>query len=144
MGAALLLPREVFFDCGGWDEEYTFGGEDLDLSFQVNRRYPVIYHPRVEITHYGRVSTRQHIGFVSTHMAAGFVRYLRKTGGSRLAVLAYKMVVVVDAPVQLMGKAVQYLWRRLRGRPDCAERSLRAVRGLWYFLRFGLGQFWRT
>jgi GT2 family glycosyltransferase len=144
MGAALLLPREVFFDCGGWDEQYTFGGEDLDLSFQVNRRYPVIYHPEVEFTHYGRVSTRQHIGFVSTHMAAGFVRYLRKTGGSRLAVLGYKTAVLLDAPIQLVGKGVQYLWRRLHGRRECADRSLLALRGLWYFLRHGLGQFWKA
>src|SRR5262249_51308802 len=61
MGAAMLLPREVFFRCGGWDEGFTFGGEDLDLSARVNRHYPVVYLPTVEILHYGRVSTRQHI-----------------------------------------------------------------------------------
>src|SRR5262249_28460100 len=141
MGAALLLPREVFLACGGWDEEYLFGGEDLDLSFQVNRQLQVMYHPEVEITHYGRVSTRQHIGFVSTHMAAGFARYLRKTGCSRPALWAYKTVVLLDAPVQLLGKAVQYWWRRSLGRRACAERSLRAVRGVWHFLRHGLGKF---
>jgi GT2 family glycosyltransferase len=138
MGAALLLRREVFFACGGWDEQYMFGGEDLDLSYQVNLRYPVIYHAGVEIIHHGRVSTRQHIGFVATQMAAGFVRYLRKTGCPRPALWAYKLVVVLDAPIQLVDKGLQYLWRRAGGRRDAAERSLLAFRGFWHFLRHGL------
>ncbi len=144
MGAALLMPRQVFFACGGWDENYLFGGEDLDLSFQVNRYHPIVYHPDVEITHYGRVSTRQHIGFVSTHMAVGFVRYLRKTGSSRLAVFFYKTVVLLDAPVQLVAKAGQYAWRRIRRRTECAERSRLAFQGYWHFLSRGLQDFLRT
>src|SRR5262249_44522764 len=110
MGAAMLLPREVFFDCGAWDEDFTFGGEDLDLSLRVSRRWGVVYHPEAEITHYGRVSTRQHIGYASTNMAIGFVRYLRKSGCSPLGLLTYKLVVTLDVPVQLADKSVQYLW----------------------------------
>ncbi len=144
MGAALLLPRDVFFACGTWDEHYRFGGEDLDLSFQVNRRYPVVYHPEVAITHYGRVSTRQHIGFASAHMAAGFARYLRKTGCGRPALLAYKLAVVLDAPIHLVVKRVQYLYRRAQGRREAAEKSLLACRGVWHFLRHGLGPFLRA
>lgn len=141
MGAALLLPREVFFACGAWDEYYLFGGEDLDLSFQVNRRYAVVYHPEVAITHYGRLSTRQHIGFVSAQMAAGFVRYLRKTGCPPAALRAYKLVVVLDAPVHLVVKGVQYVYRRLQGRREAAAKSLLAWRGGWHFLRHGLRRF---
>jgi GT2 family glycosyltransferase len=142
MGAAVLLPRQVFFDCGGWDEDFLFGGEDLDLSTRVNRRHPVVYLPRVEITHYGRESTRQHIGFVSTQMAVGFVRYLRKMGYSRPALLAYKLAVSLDAPVQFAGKGVQCLWRLLTGRRGKAHKSLLALRGLGHFLTQGLVPFW--
>ncbi len=144
MGAAMLLPREVFFGCGGWDEEFVFGGEDLDLSTRVGRRYRVIYHPRVEILHYGRVSTRQHIGFASSQMAIGFLRYLRKSGYSRPALLAYKLVVTLDAPVQLVSKGLQYAWRCLRGQPGKAEKSLLALRGLGHFLVHGLVPFWKA
>jgi hypothetical protein len=143
MGAAMLMPRDVFFACGGWDENYKFGGEDLDLSFQVNRYFPVVYHPEVEILHYGRVSTRQHIGYVSTHMAAGFVRYLRNTGNSRPAVWFYKAVVLLDAPIQCAGKALQYQVRRLRKRDD-AEKSWLACQGFWHFLRHGIREFLRA
>lgn len=137
MGAALLMPREVFFACGQWDEQYRFGGEDLDLSFQVGRHRPVVFHPQVEITHYGRMSTRQHIGYASSHMAAGFARYLRKSGASAAAIWAYKTVVLLDAPGQLFGKCLQYLWRRGHGRRADAEKSLLALQGLWHFVRRG-------
>jgi GT2 family glycosyltransferase len=144
MGAAMFLPRDVFFECGGWDEEFTFGGEDLDLSLRIGRSRPVVYHPTVEITHYGRVSTRLHIGYASAHMAAGFVRYLRKSGCSPLGLLAYKALVSLDAPVHLVMKVVQYLWRRVQGRHEKAEKSLLALRGLAYFLLRGLVTFWRA
>jgi N-acetylglucosaminyl-diphospho-decaprenol L-rhamnosyltransferase len=144
MGAAMFLPREAFFDCGGWDEAFTFGGEDLDLSARVGRRHPVVYLPRAEITHYGRVSTRQHIGYASSNMAAGFVRYLRKSGCSRKGMLAYKLLVTLDTPVQFVGKGVQYVCRRLRGRKEKAAKSLLAMRGFGHFLLKGWLPFWRA
>jgi N-acetylglucosaminyl-diphospho-decaprenol L-rhamnosyltransferase len=144
MGAAMLLPREVFTACGGWDEDFTFGGEDLDLSLRVGRQRQLIYHPSVEITHFGRVSTRQHIGYASSQMAIGFVRYLRKSGYSRPALVLYKAIVTLDAPVQLLVKGVQYMWRHLCGRPDKAEKTLLAMRGLVHFARRELRAFWRA
>jgi N-acetylglucosaminyl-diphospho-decaprenol L-rhamnosyltransferase len=57
MGAALLVRRKVFAELGPWDEGYTFGGEDIDLCTRIGAKYPVVYHPDVEVTHYGRVST---------------------------------------------------------------------------------------
>jgi GT2 family glycosyltransferase len=144
MGAAMFMPRAVFVGCGGWDEDFVFGGEDIELSVRVGRNHRVMYHPRVEITHHGRVSTRQHIGFASTQMAIGFARYLRKSGCSRLALAAYKLAVTLDAPLQLAVKATQYLWRRARGRHVKAQKSLLAVRGLGHFLARGLLSFWRA
>lgn len=144
MGAAMLLPREVFFACGRWDEDYHFGGEDLDLCYRVGKRFPVIYHPRIEITHFGRVSTRQHIGFAETQIAIGFVRYLRKTGNSQWTLLAYKTIITLDAPLHWLTLGFQFLWRRLRGRNDKAEKTLVALRGLGKFLARGLGPFWRA
>jgi GT2 family glycosyltransferase len=144
MGAAVLLPRDVFIACGGWDESFTFGGEDLDLSARVGQHYQLIYHPDVEITHFGRVSTRQHIGYASSNMAIGFVRYLRKSGYSRTVLLVYKLIVTLDTPLQIIGKGLQYLWRRLRVRHGKAEKSLLALRGQMHFLMSGLVSFWRA
>jgi GT2 family glycosyltransferase len=144
IGAAVFLPRRVFQECGPWDEGYIFGGEDLDLSDSVGRKYDVVYLPSVEIIHYGRVSTRRHIGFCFSYMLMGLARYLRRSGCSSKSLFVYKLIVSLDAPVQLAGKAIQYLWRRLRGQQQKAQQSLLAWRGFAHFLTRGLVPFWKA
>ena len=143
MGAAMLIPREVFERVGGWDEEFMFGGEDIDLSTRIRRDGQVIYHPEVKIVHYGRVSTRQHIGFASSHMNIGFLRFLRKNGSGKFALLLYKFVVTLDLPVQILAKALQFAWRKLLGHNDKAAKTGLALRGMTHFLRHGMKAFWR-
>jgi GT2 family glycosyltransferase len=144
MGAALFVSRQVFAECGPWDEGYTFGGEDIDLCTRVGRRYPVIYHPEVEVIHFGRLSSRRHIGYAYTNTVIGVTRYLRQTGCPRAGLLLYKAALTADAPLQWLGHATQYLWRRLRGRPLRAAKSGLILRGLTYFLRHGLQPLWRA
>ena len=43
--------------------------------------------------------------------------------------VAYKTAVLLDAPLQLTAKALQFSWRRVRGRRDVAEKSRLAMRG---------------
>jgi GT2 family glycosyltransferase len=144
MGAALLVRRDRFFKWGSWDEEFPFGGEDLELCDRVGRFARVVYLPEVEITHFGRVSTRRHVGAASSAIAFGFARYLRKRGTSRLGLLLYKAAVTVDAPLQIVAKGTEYLVRRLRGDRAKAEKSWLAVRAAGYFLARGLFSFWRA
>jgi GT2 family glycosyltransferase len=144
LGAAVFLPRKVFETCGGWDEDFTFGGEDLELSARVGRSHEVVYLPRVEITHFGRVSTRQHLDYAIPNIFCGFALYLRKTGCSRLSLLAYKLVLTLDAPVQMVHRGAQYLWRRMTNKKERAEKSLLTLKGLGYFLWRGLIPFWRA
>jgi GT2 family glycosyltransferase len=144
IGAAVFLRREAFFECGPWDEGYMFGGEDLQLAGQVGRKYEVIFLPSVEIIHLGRASTRHNIGFCFSHMMLGLVRYLRHTGASPGGLLLYKFIVTLDAPVQFIGKAIQYAWRRWRGKKRKAQQTLIAWRGFKHFLLQGLIPFWRA
>jgi GT2 family glycosyltransferase len=143
MGAALFLRREVFERCGPWDEDFAFGGEDLHFSERIGRHHPLVFLPDVEVIHYGGVSTRQHIGYVSAARAAGLAQYLRKAGYSTPKLMAYKVVVTLDLPLQLAVRGLQYLGRRLRGDAR-AEKSRLAWRGAYHFLTHGLGRFWRA
>jgi GT2 family glycosyltransferase len=142
MGAAMLLRRDVFQDCGGWDETFTFGGEDIDLCSRVGRRHRLVYLPTVEIVHYGRMSTRQHLEFTSPHIAVGLIRCLRKTGSSRPALLLYKAAVTLDVPLLFLDKGLQYLWRRARRRRGDAEKTRLVLHGLGHFALRGLIPFW--
>jgi GT2 family glycosyltransferase len=144
MGAALLMPRRVFRAVGGWDESFTFGGEDIDLCSRVSRRFDVIYHPAVEITHFGRASSRQRIGFAHSHTVIGITHSLRCAGTSRLALAAYKLAFTLDAPLQWGLAAARYVLARLRGRRATAQRALLEMRGVGYFVCRGLPAFWRA
>jgi GT2 family glycosyltransferase len=144
MGAAVFLPREVFETSGRWDEQYRFGGEDIDLSTQVGRRSPLVYIGSVEVVHYGRVSSRKNIGFAAPNVAIGYVRYFRKAGVNRTALIAYKTLVTLDAPVQFVGKLIQGGWRWITGRRMKAKKSWLAARGVWHFMRTELVRFWKA
>jgi N-acetylglucosaminyl-diphospho-decaprenol L-rhamnosyltransferase len=144
MGAALFMPRNVFRACGAWDEDYTFGGEDIDLCDRVGRRYAVIYHPGITITHLGRVSSRQHIGFSFSHTLIGVTRFLRKKGCSRLGLLFYKAALTLDVPLRWLGHAIRYAWRLLRGQPLRAAKSRLVLRALGHFLTRELPALWRV
>jgi GT2 family glycosyltransferase len=143
MGAALFMSRGIFQSCGRWDEDYTFGGEDIDLCARVSRRHPVVYHPGIAITHFGRISSRQHIGYAYSQTILGVTRYLRKSGCPRAGLLFYKLALTLDAPLQWLGHAVRYAWRRLRGQPLRAAKSQLVMRGLAHFLRRELLALWR-
>ena len=144
MGAAVMMPRPVFDEVRGWDEGYAFGGEDIDLSYRVNRRHGVVYLPSVEITHHGRVSSRLNVAYSEPNVAIGYARYLRSIGTSPAALALYKVVVTFDAPVQIIAKSAQVAWRKVRRQSDKAQKSVLAVRGLWSFLTSGLMRFWRA
>jgi N-acetylglucosaminyl-diphospho-decaprenol L-rhamnosyltransferase len=144
MGAALLVRRGVLREVGGWNEEYAFGGEDIDLCARVGCRRPVVYHPGIEILHYGRASSRQRIGHVYAQTATGLVRVMRKAGEPSAALWLYKLIFTLDAPIHWLRLGCEHLWRRVRGQAAAAERNLVVMRGLAGFLRRGLLEFWRA
>lgn len=144
MGAAMLMRREQFTELGGWNEEFAFGGEDMDLCHRARRLGQVVHHPGVSILHHGRASSRVNHAFAATQIAVGFAKYLRRTGNSRLSLSLYKLAVTLDTPLHLLVKSGEYLWRRLRRQPSRAAKTLNHLRGHWAFFRSGLGEFWRA
>jgi N-acetylglucosaminyl-diphospho-decaprenol L-rhamnosyltransferase len=144
MGPAVFVAREVFEAAGRWDERYRFGVEDIDLSTQVGRTRAVVYAGDVEVVHHGRASSRENVGFVAPSVATGYVQFFRKSGVRQWPLFWYKLVVTLDAPVQLVGKVLEAAGRRARGERRGAARSWAAARGLWAFLRYELVRFWQA
>ena len=143
-GAAVLLPRETFAAAGRWDEGFLFGAEDVDLCRRVGRLRPIVFLSEVEVTHFGRVSSRENVAFADAHLPAGHVRLLRNAGTAPIVLWFYKLVVTTDAPLACALKWIQYACRMLCGRPAKAVRSRLAARGAWAFLSRGLVRFWRA
>lgn len=52
-GACLLVRREDFEAVGGWDEDFTFWYEDVDLARRLHSRGDVLYVPTAPFAHVG-------------------------------------------------------------------------------------------
>jgi GT2 family glycosyltransferase len=51
-GSFLMLPKSIFQKIGGWDEDYFFYGEDIDLCFRLSEAgLKIIYYPKVSAIH---------------------------------------------------------------------------------------------
>lgn len=51
-GCCMMIPRNVFFELGGFDEHYFLFNEDVDLCRTAwNAGYRVVYHPTAAVTH---------------------------------------------------------------------------------------------
>jgi hypothetical protein len=103
-----------------------------------------VFLSEVEVTHFGRVSSRENVSFADAHLPAGHVRLLRNAGTSRTVLWLYKLIINCDAPLTCAMKWAQYAGRMLCGRPAKAARSRLAARGAWAFLSRGLVRFWRA
>ncbi len=144
MGAAVFMPRTVFLQVGGWDEDFAFGCEDLEFAVRVGSRYAVHFCPDVDVIHHGRASSRLNAGFSTESLAIGWIHSLRKTGASRWSLIAYKAIVTVDTPIQFVATLTQWTARRIAGRKAKAAKSRTALIGIAHFLRQSLPKFWRA
>jgi O-antigen biosynthesis protein len=51
-GSFMFLPRTVFLEIGGFDEQFFLYGEDIDLCYRIhNKGYSIWYNPETQIIH---------------------------------------------------------------------------------------------
>jgi N-acetylglucosaminyl-diphospho-decaprenol L-rhamnosyltransferase len=140
--AALLVRRDAFTACGGWDEKYPFGIEDVDLCARLSQLGTLYYLADVKVDHLGRVSSRANRGFVYTGYECGYARHLRKHCGRGAAVL-YKVLVTLDMPLRVASLAIQFAAQRLFGKPERVQRCGERLAAANEFLCRGMAAFWR-
>ena len=141
--AALMVRREAFERCGGFDESFGFGVEDVDLCRRLIAFGTIHYVPQAEIEHLGRVSSRANRGFVYRNYECGWARYLRKHHG-RLAAYLYKILVTLDLPIRMITLSIQYVIHKLDRRREKSVRTLDLLKATADFAATGLPAFWKS
>jgi hypothetical protein len=59
-GSFMFIPRKVFLEVGGFDEDYFMYGEDIDLCYKIRKAgYKVYYNPQTTAIHFKGESTRR-------------------------------------------------------------------------------------
>lgn len=141
--AALMIRRDAFERCDGFDESFGFGVEDVDLCRRLIAFGSIHYVPQAEIEHLGRVSSRANRGFVYRNYECGWARYLAKHHG-RPAALFYKILVTLDLPIRLVILSIQYMIQRLAARREKSVRTLDLLKATADFAATGLPAFWKS
>ena len=139
--AALLLRREQFEKIGGFDEQFPFGVEDVDLCRRLKPLGSIFYLSDAEVEHLGRVSSRANRGFVYLNYECGWARYLAKHHG-RGAARLYKFLVTLDVPIRLIGLLIQYVVQAIFMR-EKATRTLGRLGATLIFV-MNIWTFWKS
>lgn len=102
-GACLMIRRNVFWACGGFNTKYFMYGEDADLCFQAKQiGWKSYYVPTALVTHHGgRSSSEQNESqFAAVVMRESLLTYMRLRHG-RGPALAYRASIAVMAGVRI-------------------------------------------
>jgi hypothetical protein len=141
--AALMIRRDAFNACDGFDEGFEFGVEDVDLCARLKDHGMIYYLPDARIEHLGRVSSRANRGFVYRGYECGWARYLRKHHGWGAALL-YKSLVTLDMPVRLLLLSLQSAFQFVMRRRDKSPRTAAVLRAATEFTFLSLPRFWMS
>jgi N-acetylglucosaminyl-diphospho-decaprenol L-rhamnosyltransferase len=115
-GALMLLPRMLFRQLGGFDEDFFLHCEDLDLCRRVrDAGYQVLLAGDVRVRHARGSSSRHRPVFVSRHKHRGMWRWFRQHDpASRNPLVAG--VVWLGIWSHFLLHVPGQLWRRVLGR----------------------------
>jgi N-acetylglucosaminyl-diphospho-decaprenol L-rhamnosyltransferase len=139
--ACLAIRRSAFEQCGGFDEGFEFGVEDVDLCIRLAAQGAIYYLPEAQILHFGRVSSRANRTLVHRGYYCGWARYLRKHHG-RSCALFYKFAATLDMPVRISILTVRWLSHWERGKRAELRRTTANLRSLALFTLTSLPRLW--
>jgi GT2 family glycosyltransferase len=139
--AAMMLRAEAFNKCGGFDEKFTFGVEDVDLCARMRELGQIYYIPEAIVEHRGKFSSHRNSLYVYSNYECGWARYLRKHHGLGVALL-YKFLVTLDMPVRVLMHATRLTFKRVKGRTDHVEKHRELLGVTAKFTLIGLPRLW--
>jgi len=109
-GAAILLRREVIDSVGGFDEEFYFYGEDIELGLRiVNSGWDLLFEPAAQVVHHGSKSALQRWGPEEVHrrsIDASLLCYRKSLPRFRF---------VANCLANCLVYSFMRIWRRARG-----------------------------
>ena len=94
VGAFMLLERSIYKDVGGFDEDYFMYGEDIDLSYKIEKAgYKNYYLGTTETLHYKGESTQKDAAYLQRFYGAMQIFYRKHFKSNVLFDMAEKIGV---------------------------------------------------
>ncbi len=108
-GSFMFIPRKVFENVGGFDEDYFMYGEDLDLCYKIKKAgYKVYYTPQTTAIHFKGESTRRS----SINQTYEFYRAMsvfveKRYGSGTLLSFSLKFAIFLNRQTRLLFRFVK-------------------------------------
>jgi N-acetylglucosaminyl-diphospho-decaprenol L-rhamnosyltransferase len=143
VGPALLVRRQQFKIVGGWDENFEFSMDDVDLSSRLSRVGQMYYLAEAQVTHWGGIATGLDQAYAYRAAECSRVYYIRKHWGPWPA-RGYKVLVTADMPVRVAILALSWAVKRFFGDRERAARNYAKLGAAGEFLMHELPRYWRS
>lgn len=119
-GAFFLTPRKVFEEIGKMDESFKLFWEDMDLSYQIGKKYKLIVNKKLRITHLGGSSFHSdenwwmYARYIMSmnHFFDKNYNLLRGLGLKIFSVLNSVFVIDIEVIKKLFGKCDEYRFKK--------------------------------
>ena len=118
-GAFMLMPKNIFIELGGMDEDYFLHVEDIDFCLRIEKiSGSILYFPQVSVTH-RKGSSDSFPGIVEWHKARSFCKYFKKQITEQYPAWALKALsVAIYLRLAIILPKITFLWfgNKLLGR----------------------------
>ena len=115
-GAFMLMPRTVYNNLGGMDEQYFLHVEDVDFCMRVEKSGGIIlFVPNVSVMH-KKSSSDVYPGFIEWHKAKSFCIYFNKhfhMQYPRWILNIFATAIYFRFGVRLLPISVSWFWKKL-------------------------------
>jgi GT2 family glycosyltransferase len=142
VGAALLVRRQQFMSIGGWDEQFEFHMEDVDLTLRLGRVGKIYYLAEARVIHCGGIATQLDVSYAYRCIQFSCIHYIRKHNGPSAARI-YKVLVTLDMPLRVLVLTLTWIVKRLFSNRERAARNHRKLVGAIQFLLLWMPRYWR-
>lgn len=112
-GAFMMIKKDVLNSVGSFDETFFMYGEDIDLSYRIQKSgYKNYYVADAEIIHFKGESTRQgSMNYVRLFYAAMSIFARKHYGGAKAGIfqMSIQIAIWIRAFIAAMGKAIKWI-----------------------------------
>ena len=135
-GAFMFVPKKVIDEVGGFDEDYFMYGEDIDLSYRIQKAgYKIYYFAESTVLHFKGESTRKgSVNYIKMFYKAMSIFVIKHYGGTRAGFynLVIQAAIFLRALFSAFAKCIRWV-----GMPviDAAIilMSFWALKSVWNF-----------
>jgi GT2 family glycosyltransferase len=114
-GAFMMIPRHIYEELGGMDEDYFLHVEDVDFCFRIHQSgRQILYAPRFSVTH-SKGTSRAVPLVVEWHKSVSAIRYFYKHFRVQYPALLLHMISIAVL-LRFLGRGMAltalWVWRR--------------------------------